>query len=292
MNSDEPDVHPAPAQRLRSGPGFRAGVIVGVLAVLALAGVVGAVAVLFPFSGADGATAAARLAMLQAQASQGLAQVQGLRGQLAASDADLAVERAARHALEDNLAELQTQAGQLRDRLAFYDQLFPAGPAGTVSIRAVEITRVPSGLRYRVLLMRSARPGLAPFTGGLQFVAMGTRDGAQVRVPLAPVQTIPAPDSGVARPVVGSTAASSGAGNAPASDAIAKTVTSAATSAAVSDSSGAGPGPPVLVPLEVDQYRTSEGILALPADLTPTEVSVQVVQDGAVLASQQAAVAF
>jgi hypothetical protein len=288
MNSNEQDVHPAAARPPRSSPDFRAGVIVGALAVVALAGILGVTAVLLLLTGTDESTSAARLATLQTQASQGQAQVQGLRGQLAASDADLAVERAARHALENNLAELQTQAGQLRDRLAFYDQLFPAGPAGTVSIRAVEITRVPSGLRYRVLLMRSARPGLAPFTGGLQFVATGTRDGIQVRVPLAPVQMMSASDGGAARPVAGATAASSGAGNAPTSEAFAKTGTSAATS----DSSGASPGPAVLVPLEVDQYRTSEGILALPLDLTPTEVSVQVVQDGAVLASQQAAVGF
>ena len=48
----------------------------------------------------------------------------------------------------------------------------------------------------------------------------------------------------------------------------------------------------VLVPLEVGQYRSSEGILALPPDFTPTEVAVEVVQDGAVQTSQQAAVAF
>jgi hypothetical protein len=44
--------------------------------------------------------------------------------------------------------------------------------------------------------------------------------------------------------------------------------------------------------LEVDQYRSSEGILALPPGFMPTEVAVNVVQNGAVLAAQQAVVAF
>ncbi|CAM3588540.1 hypothetical protein BOSP111201_14155 [Bordetella sputigena] len=222
----------------------RLGMVAGVLAILVVVGGLAAgVTLLWP-AVSDRAAAQAQIAALRAQLAAEQAQVQALGGQLAASDADLAVERAARRALEDSLAALQVQAGQLRDRLAFYDQLLPAGPAGTLSIRAVEITRIPAGLRYRVLLMRSARPGLAPFVGSLRFVALGTRDGAEVRLPLAPLQSEPGADAGT------------------------------------------------LVPLEVDQYRSSEGILALPPDFTPAEVAVEVVRDGIVQASQQAAVAF
>ncbi|WP_143277493.1 DUF6776 family protein [Bordetella genomosp. 9] len=222
----------------------RMGMAAGLLAVVALAGVLAVLVALFWPAISDRAAARAQVEALRAQLGTEQAQVQALRGQLAASDADLAVERSARRALEDNLAALQIQTGQLRDRLAFYDQLLPAGPAGTLSIRAVEITRVPAGLRYRVLLMRSARPGLAPFVGSLRFVAQGARDGAEVQLPLAPLQTEPGTDN------------------------------------------------PPLVPLEVDQYRGSEGILALPPDFTPREVAVDVIRDGVVQASQQAAVAF
>jgi hypothetical protein len=280
------------------------------------------------------------------RAEQDQATIQGLRGQLAAADAELAIERGARRALEDSLAALQVQASQLRDRLAFYDQLFPAGPAGTVSIRAIDIARVPSGLRYRVLLMRSARPGSPPFVGGLRFVATGTRGGEQLSLPLAPLQALPGSDA--AAPAVASGAASATGGMAPTTAAVAAdgpgTAVPGAPAATVdapragagaraatveSPPTGAGaraaavdasqtpsgtavpmvrpaasgdpaPADPMaaaeataaLVPLQVDQYRNSEGILALPADFIPAEVSVDVVQDGAVLASQQAAVAF
>lgn len=291
---------------VRAGPGhgFRAGVVTGVLATVGLAGILAAAITLFQPAGADAASRA-QLAAFQARAEQAQADVQALRGQLAASDADLAVERAARRALEDNLAVLQAQAGHLRDRLAFYDQLFPAGPAGTVSIRAVEIARVPAGLRYRVLLMRSARPGLAPFVGSLRFVATGMRDGVEVHVPLAPLQTEPALDAATApratdapptdagKTVTGAQPRDAGktATEAQPRDA-GKTVTEAQSGGAGNTVTETPPGPTTLVPLEVDQYRSSEGILAVPPDFSPTEVAVEVVRDGAVQVTQQAAVAF
>ncbi|WP_066632279.1 DUF6776 family protein [Bordetella sp. H567] len=317
--------HPTPRRDTQPAAGFRIGVLVGVLATLVMAAILAGVIVLFQPAGADGPAMQARLAALQARAEQGQADIQALRGQLAASDADLAVERAARRGLEDNVAALQVQAGQLRDRLAFYDQLLPAGPAGTLSIRAVEFTHVPAGLRYRVLLMRSARPGLAPFVGSLRFVATGMREGVQVRLTLAPLQTAPAPGAGVIPDTAPATpqAPSSETGKtvteaptgypanmateAPSRDAdaigagtlpgrggemgAATPPTDAASLSAPEAASGAA-GASALVPLQVDQYRNSEGILALPPDFTPTEVAVEVVQDGAVRTSQQAAVAF
>jgi hypothetical protein len=237
----------------------------------------------------DGAIPADRAAALQATLHQAEAQQQALRGQLVTADAELAIERAARRALEDNLSALQVQAGQLRDRLAFYDQLLPAGPAGTVSIRAVEITRVPAGLRYRVLLMRSARPGLPPFTGALQFSATGTLAGKDVRLPLAALQA--APDAPI--PTAVDTAADSGNAGAgrgreiqPAEQDAPAPATGAAQPARTPESSAPG------VPVQVDQYLSSEGILALPEGFSPSSADVNVVQDGVVLATQQAAVSF
>lgn len=252
MTRQDPDEPVQAGPDARSDRGFRLGLIAGAVGALVTAAILAAIVVLL-WPARQGASAQEQLAALQSQAAQDQAQVSALRGQLAASDAELAVERAARRTLEDSVAALQAQAGQLRDRLAFYDQLFPAGPAGTVSMRAVEIARVPAGLRYRVLLMRSARPGLAPFVGSLRFVAKGARDGEQIGLPLAPLQAAAAAE--------------------------------APPQAAVTEASP-------LVPLEVDQYRNSEGILAVPPDFTPTEVTVEVIQDGAVLVSQQAPVAF
>jgi multidrug efflux pump subunit AcrA (membrane-fusion protein) len=226
--------------------------------------------------------------VLQAKTEQSQAQIQAQRAQLVTADAELAVERAARRAQEANLAALQAQAGQLRDRLAFYDQLLPAGPAGTISIRAVEATRVSAGLRYRVLLMRSARPGLAPFTGALQFVAEGTLDGAEVRIALMPLQAAPAQEVASGNLVPADTV--------PANpDSFGKPVRRVASDPVASDPVAAVATPSTgasLVPLEVDQYRSTEGILALPDGFVPAIVSVDVLRDGVVLASQQTAVAF
>lgn len=297
MNRQPPDAPVVPAQDRQSWS-FRAGVVAGALGLVALAGIVLGLAMLFRPAGTDGTTTQERLAALQARAGQAEAQVQGLRGQLAASDADLAVERAARRTLEDNVAALQAQAGELRDRVAFYDQLLPAGPAGTLSIRAVSVARVPAGLRYRVLLMRSARPGLAPFVGSLRFVASGLRDGVEVRLPLAPLQTASGePDraSGAPMPPSGSSPDAGTAISDPGKSSSAQaggTTLPGGGQALAPDGTNAVAAASVLVPLEVDQYRSSEGILALPPDFTPTEVAVEVVQDGAVQASQQAAVAF
>jgi hypothetical protein len=285
---------PPPAQETelrKPSSGFRTGMWVGAAAVLVLGAVILGIGMLLQPMGPAAESAAEQAAAIQARADQEQAQAQALRGQLAAADAELAVERSARRALEDNLTALQAQAGQLRDRLAFYDQLFPAGPAGTVSIRAVEVARVPSGLRYRVLLMRSARPGLAPFIGGLQFIATGMRDGNEVKLALSPLQTMPVPGN------AGAPASTTPdlAGQAEPT-ALAPAQVEPAQAAAGKGVPGTIPasqaGENGVIPLEVDQYRSSEGILALPPGFMPTEVAVNVVQNGAVLAAQQAVVAF
>ncbi|ARP87927.1 DUF6776 family protein [Bordetella genomosp. 9] len=248
----------------RRRAGFRTGVLVGLL----VAAAAFAAAWRMPFSGPSGASAAEQAAALRAQLEQSQAQTQSLQGQLAATEAELAVEQAARRALENSLGALQTQAGELRDRLAFYDQLLPAGPAGTVTLRAVQLVRVPSGLRYRVLLMRAVRPGQPPFVGALRFTVTGEREGEPVQLTLTPLQA--------------ADAAAAAHGGAPApSDKEAEGAPIAATAL-----------PDGLIPLEMDQYRTSEGILALPPDFTPSEATVDVVQNGVVLTSQQVPVTF
>jgi hypothetical protein len=233
----------------------------------------------------DGAIPADQATALRATLEQAEVQQQALRGQLVTADAELAIERAARRALEDNLAALQVQAGQLRDRLAFYDQLLPAGPAGTVSIRAVEITRVPAGLRYRVLLMRSARPGLPPFIGALQFMATGTLAGKDVRIPLAALQAAPEVPVSVA---ADTPADGSGPGAGPRGETrIPPRDAPAPAASQPAPESGAA-----AVSVHVDQYLSSEGILALPEGFSPSSADVNVVQDGVVLATQHAAVSF
>lgn len=99
--------------------------------------------------------------------------------------ANVAVEASTRKALEATLQETQTELGHLRDQLAFFNQLFPPGPAGAVSIRALDIQEVGPNLQYRALLMRSGATG-SHFKGRMQFLAKGLQDGKAVKMELHP----------------------------------------------------------------------------------------------------------
>jgi len=110
-----------------------------------------------------------------------------LRAQLDIADSELEIERSARAELEQQLRGAQSELGRMRDQLAFYEQLLPPGPQGSLDIRALEVERQGPGLRYRVLLMRNAR-NEAAFDGRLQFVATGVQRGRTATLELSPLQ--------------------------------------------------------------------------------------------------------
>ncbi|MBP6020863.1 MAG: hypothetical protein KA735_15360 [Burkholderiaceae bacterium] len=101
--------------------------------------------------------------------------------------ANVAVEASTRKALETTLQDTQAELGQVRDQLAFFNQLFPPGPAGAVSIRALDIQQAGPNLQYRALLMRSGATG-THFKGQMQFVAKGLQDGKAVKIDLQAAQ--------------------------------------------------------------------------------------------------------
>ena len=102
-------------------------------------------------------------------------QLRFTQGLLDAADGELVIERAARQELETQLRAPRPRSA-VRDQLAFYEQLLPPGPEGSVDIRGAQVER-GQGLRYKVLLMRSGRNGGAPFSGALRFQAVGTLKG-------------------------------------------------------------------------------------------------------------------
>lgn len=113
-----------------------------------------------------------------------------LRSQLAMRDGELAVEQAARQRLEEQVSGLQRDLGAERDRLAFFEQLLPSGPGGSVDIRSASFERFGSALQYRVLLMRNGKVD-APFQGSLRFMAAGTENGKAATRELRPMQADP-----------------------------------------------------------------------------------------------------
>lgn len=125
---------------------------------------------------------------------QARAELIALRAQNDALSGQLVVEESTRKGLEASLRTAQAEAGRMRDQLAFFDQLLPPGPKGTISVRALEIERIGPNLLYRVLLQRSTQ-GEALFKGVLQFVAQGVRDGKEVKITLDAARSPGGPES-------------------------------------------------------------------------------------------------
>lgn len=128
-----------------------------------------------------------QLAAQNAAVHQSQTESRFLRAQLDTADGEIVVERAARQELEVQLRAVQDELGQVRERLAFFEQLLPPGPAGAVDIRGAEIIRDGQGLKYRVLLMRNSASDAA-FEGSLRFQALGLLGGNEISVDLSPMQ--------------------------------------------------------------------------------------------------------
>ncbi len=131
---------------------------------------------------ADSETSRLELALSQSRAEleRALSQIDTLQGQSV-------VEESTRNGLEASLLASQAELGLARDKLAFFDQLLPPGPTGSISIRALDIEQQGPILQYRVLLMRNG-PGDTPFKGLMQFVAKGKQEGLPVTITLQAAQ--------------------------------------------------------------------------------------------------------
>ncbi|CAB3647513.1 hypothetical protein LMG26841_04663 [Achromobacter dolens] len=240
MSNDSRDTPRIPRLGLRLAAGVLAGVVAG-----GAAGYYYARGVYQPVDAV--VLSAAQVETRDEAMRQQSVQLRYLRGQLDTADGELVIERSARQELETQLHAAQAEVGRVRDQLAFYEQLLPPGPEGTVDIRGAQIDREGGGLRYKVLLMRSGRNGGAQFTGTLRFQATGTLKGEIVTVDLAPMQV--KAESGPV-PVSGET-------------------TTAASLA-----------------LQFDQYQRSQGVLAVPEGFVPESVTISILEGDVVRASR------
>lgn len=102
-----------------------------------------------------------------------------------ALQSQLLVEQTTRSSLETTLNAAQSDLASARERLAFYEQLLPPGPAGAVTVRALDIEPRAGLLSYRVLLMRNGTSG-SGFNGLMEFVANGVQKGKNVKITLKP----------------------------------------------------------------------------------------------------------
>lgn len=241
--SDDSSATPRPLRagaRLRVAAGIVAGVLLGVAAGYFYARGV--------YQPKDAVVLSSEEASARDEAvRQQAAELRYLRGQLDTADGELVIERSARQELETQLHAAQADVGRVRDQLAFFEQLLPPGPEGSVDIRGAEIARDGAGLRYKVLLMRSGRNGAAAFAGTLRFQATGTLKGETVTVDLAPLQVKaengPAPATG-------------------------------------------DPPTAASLALQFDQYQRSQGVLAVPEGFVPDSVTISVLEGDTVRASR------
>ena len=237
--------------------GVRATLVVWIAAALLLVGVG---ALVGGFIAQRPGAESAMLALRSDRAAHALlrsefeAQLQSVQSRLQESEGDVLMARAARVALEKNLVRTQTELGQLKDHLAFYEQLLPPGPQGEIALRAVDLALKDGAIAYRILLMRSGKSG-ERFTGTLQFTAIGLEHGAPVTYTLQPLQS-----------------SADESASLPADPRVALERSDRATQT---------------LRLEFEQFQRSQGLLALPEGFAPESVTVQVLEDGIILVSRR-----
>lgn len=192
-----------------------------------------------------------RALALQEQADAWRTAAAEANARLAKLQGQLDVELATRHGLEETLARQQRALGQTRDQLAFYEQLIPPGPAGTVSVRAFDVRAEGGFLHYRVLLTRNA-PGQEAFKGRMRFMADALDDGNPVKIELAPAIAVDA-----VAPAPGTEVVSAGA------------------------------DPFALV---FEQFQRSTGVLQSPPGIEIRAVTLEILEDGLIRATRDAAI--
>lgn len=124
---------------------------------------------------------------LSDQVIQDRLQLNELHAERGVLEGELAVERSTREALERTLGTVQQELGAARDQIAFFYELLPPGPDGSISIRGLDVQQKGDLLSFRVLLMRHGA-GDKPFAGTLQFQATGRLDGEPMTVILEPAR--------------------------------------------------------------------------------------------------------
>lgn len=186
---------------------------------------------------------------------------------------ELAVESSTRKGLEMALDTAQTELGAARDQIAFFYELMPAGPEGSISIRGLDFQVKGSMLQFRVLLMRDGASD-DPFDGMLQFQASGRAAGEAVTVTLEPVR-VATPDSAVkgtvnTEPPVGAHVVAGDAANGVGND-------DDAVDASAPEGEANSQSSPTLS-LRFEQFQRSSGLLQIPEGVELEEVTLNVLE--------------
>lgn len=89
----------------------------------------------------------------------------------------LLAERSALEQLKLQLRQLESENRALREDLGFFEKLIPSSSSDDVAIRSLQAEQqADSTLRWQVLVMRPVK-NASEYSGQLELVAAGTRDG-------------------------------------------------------------------------------------------------------------------
>jgi hypothetical protein len=104
-------------------------------------------------------------------------EVAELRRQRDTAGGTITAERAARSTLTTRIRNLEAENRSMRDDLAFFEHLMPAGGGGGIAIRALQAELLDGRtLKWQVLLMQPAKDA-TEFHGRLEISMTGTLDG-------------------------------------------------------------------------------------------------------------------
>lgn len=187
----------------------------------------------------------------------------------------LVIERSTLQGLETALKAAQEELRIERDKVAFYEQLIPPGPLGAVAVRALDIEQQGPILNYRAVLMRNARSQQL-FNGRLQFVAKGQRQGQSIELELLPAKASSASDAG------GQQSADAQPGYPPGTpqppgQANQDTGESQQVAAAADQA---------LLQVSFEQFQRFGGLLRIPPDFLPQQITLNVLEGDTVRASR------
>jgi outer membrane murein-binding lipoprotein Lpp len=122
------------------------------------------------FAGPDRRELQAEIERLQSSLRETVADRDRYAALATAHEAQLKVERAAQEQLAGQVATLESESNRLKEDLAFFESLLPAGTGGKgVVIRSFRVQQEgePNQMRYRLLVQQSGKPD-RDFVGTVQ----------------------------------------------------------------------------------------------------------------------------
>lgn len=163
------------------------------------------------------------------------------------------------------IERLNDEVTRLYGELTFYEEMIPAGPDGAVSLRAFEAHQEGRYINFKLMLSVSGRGMQEPFSGRLQFTAVGEKDGEQQTIDLYP-EVVPVAD------------------DAPESGSLIANISQGSGDSRGIDLKAAQMSP--ILELNFSRIQRREGLLVIPFGFNPKELTLKVLEGKSVKLSK------